>query len=103
MSEQEYVRAIRELYRRLPHTQPRFSRADRALACELYCRGIPLDAVRSALLLASARRIYRDPAAAPLGDIRSLHYFLPVIHEISQRPLPNGYLKYLEYKLATIK
>jgi hypothetical protein len=51
-------------------------------------------------LLASARRLFRDPTSAPLQPIRSLHYFLPVIKEVSAGPLSPDYVKYLRLKLA---
>jgi len=38
-----------------------------------------LIAVENALLLAAARRLFRDSNAPPLGLIRSLAYFAPVI------------------------
>jgi len=38
-----------------------------------------LIAVENALLLAAARRLFRDSNATPLGLIRSLAYFAPVI------------------------
>src|SRR5215831_17574240 len=37
----------------------------------------------------------------PLPPVRSLHYFLPVLDEISSQPLPPGYLEYLEAKLRS--
>jgi hypothetical protein len=41
-----------------------------------------LIAVENALLLAAARRLFRDSNAPPLGLIRSLAYFAPVIDEV---------------------
>ena len=35
------------------------------------------------------------PTATPLGTIRSLSYFLPVIEELRRQPPPEGYLDYL--------
>jgi hypothetical protein len=52
------------------------------------------------LLLATARRIYRDPAKPPLPPVRSLHYFLRTIDEVLSQPLPKGYIHYLELKIA---
>jgi hypothetical protein len=101
LTEQAYVRAIRDLYTRLPHTSGRFSRSDRQLAADFFQRRIPFDTVRSALLLAIAHRLYRE--GPPLRTIRSLHYFRPVIEEILQQPLPRGYVQYLEYKIASFK
>jgi hypothetical protein len=96
MTALDYVRAVRHLYLQMPHTSGRFSRSDRQLAQNLHLRGIPIHIIRSALLLATARRICRHPANAPLPPVRSLHYFLPVLDEILLQPLPHGYLQYLE-------
>ena len=100
MTEQAYVRAVRAVYLQLPNTHPSFSRSDRRLAEALFLRNIPFDVVRAALLLATARRICRDPAAPALLPVRSLHYFMPAIDEILRKPLPAGYVRYLEAKLA---
>jgi hypothetical protein len=45
-------------------------------------------------------RLFRDPALTQLQPIRSLHYFLPVIEEVSAGPLSLDYVKYLRLKLA---
>jgi hypothetical protein len=100
VTEQAYVRAIRTVYLQLPNTHSGFSRSDRRLAEALFQRSIPFDVVRSALLLATARRICRNPALPPLPPVRSLHYFIPAIDEILRQPLPAGYLRYLESKIA---
>ncbi len=99
MTQQAYTRAVRTLYLNLPHTSHRFSHSDRQLAQHLYQRGIPLDTLHAALLLATLRRLSRDPAAAPLQPVRSLHYFVPVLDELLLQPFPGGYLHYLESKL----
>ena len=103
MTEQAYVSAIRSFYLQLPNTHRSFSRSDRQLAIDLYNRPVSFETVRSAMLLASARRIFRDPAAHPLSHVRSLHYFLPLINEILAQPLPKGYIEYVEFKLAQCK
>jgi len=101
MTEQAYIQALRSVYLQLPNTHRRFSRSDRRLASSLFQRGFSLELVRSALLLASARRLARNPAEPSLPPVRSLHYFLPVLDEISSQPLPPGYLEYLETKLRS--
>ena len=100
MTEQAYVSAIRDLYLQLPKASSRFTRADRELAKDLHHRGIPVVTVRSALLLATARRVCRNPASPPLPPVRSLHYFVPAIDEVLLKPLPHGYCEYLESKVA---
>src|SRR5215470_8480096 len=59
-----------------------------------------METIEAAFLLASARRLFRDPALPPLRPIRSLHYFLPVIEEVSAGPLSSDYVKHLRLKLA---
>ncbi len=96
-----YVQAVLKLYLQLPVTPDRFSRLDRRLALQLYHREIPLSVVEAALLLALARRTTRSPQAPPLGPIRSLHYFLPLIEEVCQQPVPTSYLLYLRMKVLS--
>ena len=97
---QLYVQTVLNLYLALPETPTRVSRLDRRLALELFQRAVPLSTVEAAFLLASARRLCRPADAPALGPIRSLHYFLPVIEEITHHPPPNDYIRYLRHKLA---
>jgi hypothetical protein len=99
MTKQAYIHAVRSVYLQLPNTHRRFNRSDRRLASSLYQCGFSLQLVRSALLLATARRLARNPAEPPLPPVRSLHYFLPVLEEIRLQRLPPGYLQYLEAKV----
>ena len=95
-----YAKAVLDLYLALPETPTRVNRRDRALALQLFRRAVPLPTIEAAFMLASARRLCRPTDAPPLGSIRSLHYFLPVIEEILSQPLPAGYLDYLKHKIA---
>ena len=97
---QTYARWIIQTYLRLPHTPNRARDQDRLLADQLHQRGIPLDIVEAAFMLATARRIHRPPDAVPLNPIHSLHYFLPVIEELLQHPASAAYLRYLREGLA---
>src|SRR5215469_13696139 len=92
-----YRQSLLDLYLRLPDTPRRLSRYDRRLVRQLWERQVPLPLLETAFLLASARRQARRPEAIPLGPIRSLHYFLPVIEELLQTPLRqcHTYLAYL--------
>jgi hypothetical protein len=98
-----FVKSVLDLYLALPETPTRLNRRDRALALDLFQRGVSRSTIEAALLLASTRRLYRPPDATPLGSIRSLHYFLPVIEEVLAQPLPSDYLAYLRHKLATYR
>jgi hypothetical protein len=96
---QAYLRALTPLYCGLPETPRRLSRYDRQVALEWFRRQIPLPVVEAAFLLASVRRTARPPQARPLGPIRSLAYFQPVIEEVLENPLPALYVAYLRSKL----
>jgi hypothetical protein len=61
---------------------------------------VPLEIVQAALLIASSRRRARDHADAPLAPVRSLHYFLPVIDELSAAPPDPAYLEHLTRHFA---
>jgi hypothetical protein len=96
-----YCQTLLDLYLRLPDTPCRVSRHDLRLVRQLWERDIPLRTAETALLLASVRRAARRPDAIPLGPIRSMHYFSPVIEELQHTPLHQGdtYLAYLRSKV----
>lgn len=97
----EYVERVLALYQGLRETPARASRLDRRLAANWYAQGIPLTDVEAATVLVAARRGLRPADAPPLGPIRSLHYFVPVLEEVRATPLSLDYLAYLRGKLAT--
>ena len=94
-----YVTAVLTLYLGLPETPLRASTQDRKLARQLYERGVALDVVESAFLLASIRRLARPADVSALSPIRSLAYFQPVIEELLSNPAPKNYMEYLRLKL----
>jgi hypothetical protein len=97
---EEYVHTVLDLYLQLPETPSRYSRVDRHLALDWYQQKIPLAVVETAFLLASARRLVRNQTARPLGPIRSLHYFLPILGEVRRTQLPSSYVRYLRRKIS---
>ena len=98
--QEEYVRQVLEAYRKTPGTMGTVRRADRLLAAQLYQRGLSLKVIENALVLAATRRLIRPSEAPPLGTIRSLAYFLPVIEEVLASHASPEYFAYLRYKLA---
>ena len=100
--QEEYIRRVLEAYRQTPGTMAAVRRADRVLAARLYERGVPLSAIENALVLAAARRLMRPEDAPPLGTIRSLAYFLPVIEEVLGLRVGPEYFQYLRQKLQRI-
>jgi hypothetical protein len=98
--QEEYIRQVLEAYRKTPGTMGTVRRADRILAAQLYQRGLSLQVIENALVLAATRRLIRPADAPPLGSIRSLAYFLPVIEEVLHLRVTPGYFDYLRHKLA---
>jgi len=101
-SQEEYIRQVLEAYRKTPGTIGTVRRADRTLAAQLYQRGLSVRVIENALVLAAARRLIRPADAPPLGTIRSLAYFLPVIEEVLGLRVSPDYFQYLRQKLERI-
>jgi hypothetical protein len=97
-----YTSAVLTLYVDLPDTPLRISVQDQCLAQRLFETGVPLSLVETALLLGSLRRLCRPSDLRPLPRIRSLAYFQPVIEELQEHPVRDGYLDYLRLKLRSI-
>jgi hypothetical protein len=97
--QEEYIRQVLEAYRKTPGTTGTVRRADRILAAQLYQRGVSVTVVENALVLAATRRLIRPTEAPPLGTIRSLAYFLPVIEEVLELHVSQDYFRYLRYRL----
>jgi hypothetical protein len=99
---QEYIRQVLEAYRKTPGTMGTVRRADRMLAMQLYQRGVSASVIENAFVLAAARRLVRPVDAPPLGTIRSLAYFLPVIEKVLDMRVSPDYFQYLRHKLQRI-
>jgi hypothetical protein len=98
-AEKDYVARVLSAYRQTPGTTGIVRPADRRLARQLQQRAVPLLIIENALLLAAARRSFRDATAPPLGTIRSLAYFVPVIDEVLGSEISPAYFQYLRRKL----
>ena len=100
--QEEYIHQVLEAYRKTPGTMGRVRRADRMLAAQLYQRGLSVKVIENALVLAATRRLIRPAHAPPLGTIRSLAYFLPVIEEVLELRVTPNYFQYLRRKLERL-
>jgi hypothetical protein len=99
MEQRDYMRRLLDAYRMTPGTCGAVRRPDRVLAAQLHQRGVTIEVVENAFVLAAARRLIRPAGAAPLGTIRSLAYFSPVIEEVLQLQVSQEYFQYLRNKL----
>jgi hypothetical protein len=99
ISREEYIDKVLSAYRRTPGTAGTVRRPDRLLAAQLHERGVPLMAAENALVLAAVRRMIRPAGSPPLGTIRSLAYFIPVIEEVLSLNVSPGYYLHLRHKI----
>jgi len=99
----EYVRRVLDAYRATPGTCGAIRQPDRAFALQLFARGVPLTVVENALVLACARRLLRPADAPPLGVIRSLAYFGPVIDEVLALGANDAYFQHLRARLGRLR
>ena len=99
---EEYIRLVLDAYRRTPGTMGTVRRPDRLLAAELFQRGVSVAIIENALVLAAARRVMRPADSPPLGTIRSLAYFLPVIEEVLGLSVSPAYFQHLRQKLERV-
>lgn len=102
MEQREYVRRLLDAYRTTPGTTGVVRHADRLFASHLHKREVPLEAAENALTLAVARRMARSPDAPPLGIIRSLAYFWPVIEEVLETQPAQEYFQHLRSRIAKL-
>ena len=66
------------------------------------CGGLSVRVIENALILAAARRLIRPANTPPLGTVRSLAYFLPVIEEVLDLKVSSGYFQHLRHKLTRL-
>ena len=102
ISLEQYVLRVLSAYRQTRGTAGTIRRLDRLAAAQLYARGVSLMTVENALVLAATRRLMRPTDAPPLGTIRSLAYFLPVIDEVLGLRVNPNYFQYLRFKLERL-
>jgi len=100
--QQQYIHQVLEAYRKTPGTTGTIRHPDRVLAAQLFHRGISVRMIENAFVLAATRRMVRPADAHPLGTIRSLAYFVPIIEEVQELRVSPDYFQYLRYKLARI-
>jgi hypothetical protein len=100
--QEQYIRQVLEAYRKTPGTVGTVRRPDRVLATQFFQRGVSVSVIENAFVLAATRRLMRPIDAPPLGTIRSLAYFLPVIEEVLALHVSPEYFHYLRHKLQRI-
>lgn len=99
---EQYIHQVLEAYRKTPGTTGTIRHPDRVLAAQLFQRGVTVSVIENAFVLAATRRLVRRADAQPLGAIRSLAYFLPIIEEVQELRVSPDYFQYLRHKLQRL-
>ncbi len=102
MESAPYVQRVLDAYRSTPGTSGAVRRPDRLFGVQLFERGVPLAVVENAFVLATVRRLTRPAGAPPLGLIRSLAYFSPVIDEVLGLHIDDAYFQHLRHRLSRL-
>jgi hypothetical protein len=98
-----YVAQVRALFLSPACVAASFAAADERLAGEWYRAGIPLDQVKRAILLGTARK-YLSAANHPgQGPVQSLEYFAGVVREVAEMEAPMEYWRYLEMRVKKME
>ena len=94
-----YVAEVRRMFQEPACVQGRFGPADERLAADWHGAGVPLEAVRRAILLGSVRKsmsLLDRPGGEP---VRSLAYFSGLLEEVRAEQFPASYWQHLEFNL----
>ncbi len=98
----DYVAAVRQLFLDLGCTSGRFGTSEEAQAKSLEKRGVPLDIVRDAMMVAACRKYVSWLNNGYSEPISSIAYFESTIGELRRCPPPAGYRQYLPMELKRL-
>lgn len=90
-----YIDRIRRLFLSRSCVGGGFGAHDEKLAADWHRRGLPLEQIERAYLLGCVRKyaaLIRNPAAPPIS---SLHYFSPLLNELTEMETSSEYWQYL--------
>ena len=100
--QQVYVNSVRENFLRIGCTSGHFGASDQVSALKMYQRGIPLTVIEDAILMGACRKYSSWLEGQALEPIQSFSYFLSLIDEIQEKPLPPGYSEHLRRKVKQL-
>lgn len=99
----DYVRSVRNAFLEPACVCSAFTPADEKLAADLYRRGVPLENLRRAVWLGSARKYMAMLNGQPPAPIASLGYFTALLEEVVQAPVTDAYWQHVRHKLETLE
>ena len=97
--EDAYVAAVRDTFLETGCTRGIFGANDAKAARSLRQRGVSLQLVQSALILGACRKYISWLNGGSSEPIATLAYFEPLVSEIEQHSLPEGYREHIQSKI----
>jgi hypothetical protein len=98
-SETEFIEQVRTCLLQYSIFCSSFGTADQKIAADLFRNGISFDQLERALLLGLSRKYVSSLNSTTPSAIYSLAYFLSVLDEVSEIPVPDQYWDYLRGRL----
>lgn len=80
-----------------------FTPADEKLATDLYRRAVPLETLRRAIWLGSARKYMAMLNGQPPAPIASLGYFTALLDEVVRAPVTDAYWEHVHQKMRAME
>jgi len=99
----DYIRSAREAFLEPACVCSAFTPADQKLAADLHRRGVPLENLRRAIWLGSARKYISMLNGQPPAPIASLGYFTVLLEEVTRAPVTDAYWQQLRQKLLMLE
>ena len=99
----DYIRLAREAFLEPACVCSAFTPADQKLAAELHRRGVPLENLRRAIWLGSARKYIAMLNGQPPAPIASLGYFAGLLEEVTRAPVADAYWQHVRQKLLILE
>jgi hypothetical protein len=81
----------------------RSHRRTNKVAADLYRRGIPMENLRRAVWLGSARKYMAMLNGQPPAPIASLGYFIALLDEVVRAPVTDAYWEHVRHKLEALE
>ncbi len=98
-----YVRSVRAVFLEPACVCSAFTPADEKLAAALYRRGVPLENLRRAIWLGSARKYMAMLNGQPPTRIASLGYFTALLNEVARAPVTDAYWEHVRQKVQVME
>lgn len=98
-----FVGQVREMLEARACVRSSFSVADEILARQWFARGVPIEQVEQAILLACARKYMSWRNGQTHAAIACLAYFEPVLDEIQRQTIHPEYWGYVRFKMQRME